>query len=307
MEPWFLSIRKTLAYFDQFSEPLTATELWSFLWQPPPAITWSEFLTILDQAVLVKKITVKLGFYCLPGRETIITSRQRAQVLVEHKISIARRVAPILASVPGVEAIFICNTVAAGWPSAQSDIDLLVVVKPGRLWLTRFLFTIATIILTKHRHDHQVADQLCLSFFITRDQLNLAAVRGQSPDIYLIYWLQQLILLAGDSAVMSEIIKANQWTREYIPYGKTSDFGTKPLVEINFVGNFCKKIGELFYFNWLEKIARSIQKNRIDHKVHAPAPAVVISDSMLKFHESDRRDHYQQIWLETCQRLNSEL
>ena len=116
-------------------------------------------------------------------------------MLVEKKLAIARKAAPILGAVPGVQAIFVCNTVAAGWPSVQSDIDLLVVVKPGRLWLTRFLFTITTVLLTKRRHDHQVADHLCLSFYITRDQLNVSAVRGPLPDIYLIYWLQQLFFL----------------------------------------------------------------------------------------------------------------
>lgn len=308
MEPWFLSIQKTLAYFDQFSHPLTVTELWTFLWQPPgEKISWNEFLNILEGAVQAGKISVLNGFYFLPGKEKNIESRQRSQVLVERKLTIARQAAPILSAVPGVEAIFVCNTVAAGWPSVQSDIDLLVVVKPGRLWLTRFLFTIITVLLTKRRHDHRIADHLCLSFYVTRDQLNLSEVRGSLPDIYLIYWLQQLIFLTGDKAIATEIAEANQWVKEYTPHYQTMEYGNESLVKISGLGLFGKKIGELLFFKYFEKIARRVQKDRIDKQAHAPAPAVVISDSMLKFHEQDRREEYQRIWQEKIAHLNSKV
>lgn len=304
MELWFLSFRTTLAYFDQFSHPLTATELWNFLWLPPSNISWNEYLGILAKAVETGKISTSNGFYFLPGREVTVTARQRAQVLVEHKLTIARKAAPILGAVPGVEAIFICNTVAAGWPSVHSDIDLLVVVKPGRLWLTRFLFTLTTVILTKRRHDHRIADHLCLSFYITRDQLNLSEVRGQSPDIYLVYWLQQLLFLSGNSDITAELTKANQWVKNYTPHYSSMEYGGKPLVKLSYLAIWLKKLGDFFCFNWLERIARKVQKKRIDAKPHASAPAVVISDTMLKFHESDRREEYQRAWLEILKHLN---
>lgn len=308
MEPWFLSIQKTLAYFDQFSHPLTATELWTFLWQPPAEkISWNDFLQIIEEAVKAGKMATAKGFYFLPNKEINVESRQRAQVLVEKKITIARQAVSVLAAVPGVEAIFICNTVAAGWPSVNSDIDLLVVVKPGRLWLTRFLFTITTMVLTKRRHDHRVADHLCLSFYLTRDHLNLAEVRGSSPDIYLIYWLQQLIFLSGDPLVLTELAKANNWVREYTPNCMALKYGIEPLGTVSGFGRLVKQIGESLCFGWLEKGVRQFQKSRIDSKPHASAPAVVISDHMLKFHEQDKREEYQRIWEEKIAQLNSGL
>lgn len=298
MEPWFTSFRTTLAYFDQFSHPLTATELWNFLWQPPQAVTWNEYLSILDRAVEARKIATSNGFYFLPDREAVVESRQRAQVLVERKLKIARKAAPILSMVPGVEAIFVCNTVAAGWPSVHSDIDLLVIVKPGRLWLTRFLFTITTVLLTKRRHDHRIADHLCLSFYITRDQLNLSVVRGPLPDIYLIYWLQQLIFLAGDKSIPPELAKANEWVKEYTSHYNSAQLGVEPLARVSMLGKIFKKTGEFLSLTVFEKMARIVQKRKIDAQAHAPAPAVVVTDTMLKFHETDRREQYQKIWQE---------
>lgn len=298
MEPWFLSFRTTLAYFDQFSHPLTATELWNFLWQPPQTITWNEYVNILNQAVEAGQIAASNGYYFLPGREIVVESRQRAQVLVERKLIIARKAASVLSLVPGVEAIFVCNTVAAGWPSVHSDIDVLVIVKQGRLWLTRFLFTITTVLLTKRRHDHRIADHLCLSFYIARDQLNLSVVRGPSPDIYLIYWLQQLIFLAGDKSIPHELAKANEWVRKYTPHYNPAQFGIEPLVKVHILGKIFKMTGELLSLNVFEKMARIVQKRKIDAQAHAPAPAVVVTDTMLKFHETDRREQYQKIWQE---------
>lgn len=306
MEPWFTSFRTTLAYFDQFSHPLTATELWNFLWQPPQAVAWNEYLSILDRAVKARKIATSNGFYFLPDREAVVESRQRAQVLVERKLTIARKAAPILSTVPGVEAIFVCNTVAAGWPSSKSDIDVLVVTRPGRLWLTRLLFTFATMLLTKRRHDHQIADHLCLSFYVTRDHVNVANVRGPSPDIYFMYWLQQLFFLAGDPAVVTELANANTWVKEYLPNSVVPQF-QYPQIKTGYWVNTIKTIGEKLFGDWLERVARNFQKKRIAAKPHAPAPAVVISDCMLKFHEHDKREEYQRIWREKIIQLNSGL
>lgn len=298
MNTLITDIKNTLAYFDQFSHPLTATELWNFLWQPTkePVCTWFEFITTLEQGVSDKLLGCLNGFYFLLGQESHVASRQRARLLVERKLDIARRAASVLGAVPGVEAIIVCNTVAAGWPSVQSDIDLLVVVKPGRLWLTRFLFTVTTICLTKRRHNHSIADHLCLSFFITRDHLNISSIRSGEPDIYLIYWIQQLVLLTGDSRILTEIRQANQWVRQYTPNYNQEGYGHQPMVTIHPIMVLVKKIIERGSFLFFENIARFFQKKRIDSQTHAPVPAVVISDTMLKFHEQDRRDHYQKVW-----------
>ena len=124
------------------------------------------------------------------------------------------------------------------------------------------------------------------------------------PDVYLLYWLQQLIFLVGHSSILAELTEANNWIQEYTPNFNNLEYRAEPLVKINKIGRLIKKFGELFLFNWLEKIARKFQKTRIDAKPHAPAPAVVISDIMLKFHEQDRREEYQKKWFETITRLS---
>lgn len=310
MNPMIFNLIHTLAYFDNFSHPLTAVELWNFLWLAKPIesnYTWADFLHELDEAVRKQTIATSGGFYFLPGRQKLVVARQRARLLVEKKLAIAKRAAVFLDLVPGVEAILVCNTVAAGWPSKQSDIDLLVVVKPGRLWLTRLLFTVATIILTKRRHNHLVADHLCLSFYLTRDHLDLTSVRTHEPDIYLVYWLQQLVLLTGDESTLTQLAKANKWVQSYTPHYNQYDQGCQPVVVTSRLGKTCKRIMENLFFPGLERLAKTIQKKRIDAQSHASAPAVVISDTMLKFHETDRREEYQANWQEQVKQLIAKL
>lgn len=296
------SIQKTLCYFDQFSYPLTEQELFNFLWQPP-TVSWAVFLGTLGEMVAEKTIEQQNLFYFLPGRANLVSARARCFLLREKKLRLARKLGRMLAAVPFIQGVFVCNTVASGWPQINSDIDLFVVAKPGRLWFARSVFTALTSLLNRRRHGTVIADHLCLSFYATPPAFNLNSVRITTPDIYLVYWLQALIPMYADPKVLPDLLTANSWIKEYVP-----NFESRPLFQRTVLApfglNFFKKTTERLladrFGNWVEKVAKRYQHRRIDRQAHQAPPHVVISDSMLKFHEADRREEYQNIWLEKC-------
>ncbi|MBP9732603.1 MAG: hypothetical protein KBD29_04055, partial [Candidatus Magasanikbacteria bacterium] len=59
--------------------------------------------------------------------------------------------------------------------------------------------------------------------------------------------------------------------------------------------------------DWIEDIARSFQRRKIMHNsrslVHAKDTRVVVNDSILKFHENDRRLRYRDEWLQKLEKL----
>lgn len=301
------SIISTLSYFDQFDYPLTAEELYRFLWQPLVNLTYPDFLVQLEIISKEQVCENTLGYYHLSGRSSISEDRRRCLVFVEEKMVIARKAARLLANVPFVKAMYACNTVAAGWPTEKSDIDVFIVVKFGRLWLTRILVTGLIAVANLRRGKQRITDLICLSFYGTDKHLNVSSVAIAAPDIYLIYWLQQLVPVYDDGLITQRLYQENSWAQVYLPNGflnKEMLLGSLPSVSLiaRSIRHFFEWLLKGTIGDWIERLARSRQIKRIERQPHAAPPAVVISDTMLKFHESDRRAEFQAAWLERCRK-----
>ncbi len=310
------SLVSTLAFFDAFDRPLSREELFRLLWgcygysdDPDLRITYPSFL--LQLATLRSaSIGYTDGFYCLSGREEIIPNHQLRVRLIEEKTAIARRAIKKMRWIPFVRAVFLCNTVALGCPKDTSDVDVFIVVKDERLWLTRLLVTLTMSLLRLRRTKQSVADRVCLSFYATERALDLGKIRLYPDDIYLAYWLAHLVPLFDPNNVLKTIAERNAWTREYLPHAALD----KQLTEQRSVGNpvlvrLFRRTGERILSGGigrgLETLAKRLQQFKMQHNTaslqNEPDTRVIISDDMLKFHENDRRGYYREEWKKKCQ------
>lgn len=319
------SIIQTLAWFDLFDYPLTAEELYRWLWQPQSNTSHQYFLTQIIPPLVGEpacpvgrgggRIQVKRGYYFLLGREAIVSVRQKKIPLIEKKLQIARRAAKKMRWVPFARAVFVANTVAAGTAEAESDIDVLVIVKRGRLYLTRLLVTLLLQIFRLRRTKQRVANRVCLCFYLTDESLDLSAIRLGEPDIYLAYWLAQLIPLYDPAHLHHELMKKNQWARAYLPQA-LNDYTLLGRYRVD--DNRTTKVFRAFfetawrgrYGDQLESQAKAAQLTKMKMNraslQNEPDSRVVINDQMLKFHENDRREEYRKRWQESCQKLTGD-
>ena len=304
------NILKTLAYFDIFNTPLTREELSHWLWEEK-VNDYTDFARRLNNLEKEKKIAKKYGFYFFPGREEIINTSQRAVSIVEEKMQIAVRAGKKIRWIPFVEAIFVCNTVAGGGVKKESDIDVFIIIKNGRLWLSRLLTTIALSIFSLRRNKKRIANKICLSFYATNDGLDFSKIKIADPDIYLIYWLENLIPVYDPNNALKKIKYKNQWAKKYLP-NADSNYQTLYRWTVTdsklskAVRSFFEKIWQEGYGDLLENQAKKIQQTKIKLNFSNPNKenklGVIINDHMLKFHENDRREQFQNEWLK-----NSEL
>ncbi|MEI7452569.1 MAG: hypothetical protein WCK37_05225 [Candidatus Falkowbacteria bacterium] len=290
------AIARTIVFFDIFDYPLSTYELWRCL---NVACDFKELQNILPQLCrdeFIGKIETYNGFYFLAGRKEILKQRNNFYNLANQKHKIARRGAKILRFLPGVKMIAIGNNF---YYHDTSDIDLFIVVASGRLWLLRSLITIVVHVLGIRRHGQKVANRLCLSFYVSEENENLANLT-LVDDPYFYYWLSFLIPLYSEGKYYQHFWEANNWIMTKLP--NSSELGLEYAWSVRdnlFFRGVRRILAGLIFSKFgahLEKTFKKMQMRKMAHNVSSLAKEddtrVIISDSVLKFHENDRRGQF---------------
>lgn len=300
MNPLQTSIIQTLSFFDLFAQPLTLQEIYRFLYQPPSGVTIEDVKQELDQCVHTDKIG---GLYALKSGTATVQSRMEHLLAYIQKIKRVRWAVRIIRYVPFVKAVFVCNTVGFGVPTKESDIDVLVVTQDKRVFLARFLVTCVLSIFGLRRHDKKVKNKVCLSFYLSESGLNLQPLTIER-DIYLAYWIALLIPIYDVENMYEKILGQNKWVNQVLPNALQSYYpATHIRVDDSFVSLFLRRIAGFsflsFVWKMFEQVTKKIQLWWMKEKLARPraiSTSVVVSDTMLKFHEEDRRVVYRDEW-----------
>ncbi|HAT03428.1 MAG TPA: hypothetical protein DCS29_01460 [Candidatus Magasanikbacteria bacterium] len=303
------SIVRTLAYFDIFDYPLTKEELYRFLYtESTGQWEYKDFLNILSQDDSFHMWSCSDGFYFLPRREKIIAQRQRRVAFLEQKMKIAHRGVQKIKWIPFVRAVFVCNTVASSSAQEDSDVDVFIVVKKNRLWFTRLLVTLTLSFFRLRRTKRRIANKICLSFYVADSHLNMSSLRIAHPDIYLVYWLAQLVPMYDPDDLYESIQRANAWAYVYVPYASMSYFLLdRYRVDDTAWSLRAKRFFAYFINDNMNAYAKYVQQRKMKRNIHSIGhlsdTRVVVNDAVLKFHENDRRQEYQEKWMEKCRVL----
>lgn len=292
------SIIKTLAYFDLADFPLTAEELFVFLWEPPIA-SREDFLAALAELNLSNQD----GYYFFSGREKIVAERQRKFLISEQKLKIAARAAKKIRAIPFLRAIFVCNSVGARQADEESDIDFFIITEPKRIWLVRFFTNLILRLFGLRTYGQKNKNKICLSFYVDTNHLDLAPLRATEQDVHFAYWAQQMLSLYDPQNFYAQFLRANSWIKNYVPHMRLDPVAT-PIVADSVWGRGWKRMWEKMwqgaYGLTIEKQAKEIQllkmKPAIKEKSQRQDNGVVISDGVLKFHENDTRIQYKEDW-----------
>jgi O-antigen ligase len=288
------AIVRTIAFFDLFNYPLTLFEIWKYL---GVEASYDEVEAALSEPDLRAVIGEKIGFYFPIGREDSIEARHERQALSHHKSKVAIRAAKILRHISGMRLIAVCNNFSY---RPDSDVDLFIVVAKNRLWLTRLLSAVIMQIFGLRRYGKKIADRVCLSFYVTDDNLDLSSV-AFADDPYFYYWLAWLTPIYDDICY-ADFWQKNQWLKQYLPNVFSYRTGDERLVRDNYFSLLFKRLNNYWFNsvvgNYLERTVKIVQLSKMAKNISSVAAAddtrVVINDRMLKFHEQDRRAEYRE-------------
>jgi predicted nucleotidyltransferase len=305
------SVLATLAYVDQFDYPLTAAEIWRFLFRPEHEATQDEVNKALAELMSQGKIDREGDWYMLNGRRAIAETRKQRAELSRKKWRRAKSAAEFLRLVPFVRGVFVCNSVAIDNGKKESDVDIVVIIKGGRMFIARFAVTAIVQLMGLRRHGTKIADRVCLSFYVTDDALDFASLRLQPEDPQLAFWVATFVPLINRDHIFQRVREANAWVLEYFPNAFSVGPRDEQLAEdqlLNTVRAFFENAFGGSLGEPLESSARSMQMKRMQRNKHSrqndASTDVVISDTLLKYHERDRRAENREHLEASLKKLN---
>ena len=145
------------------------------------------------------------------------TSNLKTDKIQKVKVGKARELAKMIGRrFPDILMVGITGSVAAGYPKKSADIDLMIVTKKDRLWLTRLLLRIFVLVRRIPHRKYGVketSDEFCFNLWLEEDVLKLPKSR-------------QNLRNAMDSILMMPIynrkntyenfMKDNKWIKKYL-------------------------------------------------------------------------------------------
>lgn len=303
------SIYATVAYFDLFDYPLTKQELWTFLLYPPSAQGAVRIEDVIDISVSMPELEWMKGFVFIKGRGAIIQLRIDRYLIAERKIKKALRFSRVCALVPGVAMIALCNTLAFSHSRDSSDIDFFIIAKKGYLWFVRAASIVLSMAFGKRLSELHMRDALCLSFFVSDDALDLSIIalplKGDVEDIYLAAWVSRCIPLYNEAGRYEQFWNANQWAAfifpNRLPYMTNHMRRIRHSPVTKAIKNGIQSLFGLFR-PIIESACEMIQRKKFPRDIQCAMQTndsgVVVQESILKFHLTDKRSEFRDALLE---------
>ena len=215
-------------------------------------------------------------------KERNAIQRAKHQEIAHHLQPRIEQAKAIIQHIPEIVDVFLVNSFTFGALKPSSDIDLLVVAKPQTLWWTRVKLTAALEKAGIRRKPGHIEEQICLSFFITTDHLNMEPI-AYEDDIHFAYWAILAQSLFG--RLQNAWWQKNAWLHSLFPNWKVNDDCSNIQIESASLGTQVA--------NALVKVPLKI-RHSLNKKKLGPESSILITDDIFKFHNIDRRKYYQE-------------
>ncbi|HCC23866.1 TPA: hypothetical protein DF272_06860 [Candidatus Falkowbacteria bacterium] len=296
-----IAILQTIIYFDLFDFPLTEREIHCNL-IGREATSIKAIANRLKNQKLKTLLAQTEGFYFLMGKQELVDCRKSRYQLAEEKYKIAQKNIRWLKLCPGVKAIFVTNKLAYANPREAGDIDLAIITAPQKLWTARFWTTSLMKLLGRRPTKLNQTNKICLSFYLSENNLNLQST-AKKHDVHLAFWLSQFVPIFDPDNLGPRILDQNRWIKSILPHACFYDTTDRRRQNRAFMGTIINLTLGWIKESWLKRLQLRLMALTLKNKVNDGTGDVVLSDHLLKLHSLDRREYYNNKWIENCGRI----
>lgn len=291
------AILATLAYYDVFDFPLTSLEIYKYLINPGRIenktqgvgdIRLTDVLNELDNLQKTGRIIERNGYFFL-SEDRVVNYDKRID---REKLSVQKwqklmRVARWFPLVPYVRGIFVSGSLAINNSHSESDFDILVIAKTGRLYTCRIFLSFLTALFRVRRTKDDVTapDKFCFNHYLTDANLFIPSESLYNAQTY----VNLKPILARDG-VWVKFFLDNLWLNKYV-------YHSQPQGEVRFrtvqPGELMRNTNALLeaFLNTpagtlIEKALSNYQQRRIrlNPVTYSPGGRTIFTNEQLEFH-----------------------
>ncbi len=193
----------------------------------------------------------------------------------------AEKWAKICGILPGVRAIFLSGSIAAGRATKKSDIDWFIIAKHGQIWTARFFVFLVLKLSGEMVSEKNHAMKICPNHFITDMQLEIKEKDTYSAELF----SHNFPLYDPDHIFLNFVEKNSQWVkkfREHFPDVPPPGFGTNPR-KPGFLARLLEKFLAVF----------QIMKIRSNPDYKLPGAKIILEDEELRFHPKPKNKSFK--------------
>src|SRR3989344_3659857 len=291
------SVLATIIYYDIFDYPLTLVEIHKYLVNPGRLsniqggigeIKLSDIIDELDRLVDPGIINQKNGFYFLNGRNDLYELRIERDKISARKWKKFLRMAKYLALASYLRGVFASGSMTIDNTTEESDFDVLIIIRSGRLYTCRFFLWAVSSFLGIRRKKHQkiAPDKLCFNHYIADDSLYIPHESIFNAQTYAS--LKPAMIAPG---LIDNFYHANLWLNNYVYNFRPEKEFIRRSVTVPFIFKFIAESVEsvlslLKLDRRIETILRHFQQERIkkDPVTYSSGGRVIFTDQELEFH-----------------------
>lgn len=288
------AVMRTIVFFDIFSFPQTAMEIWQSL---DLACTYAE-LDLCLTGMQGHELECSGGRYFLPGKEELLGVRARRYNYSNRKLKRARRMSYLFRLIPWIRLIAIGNLIGNNNLKDESDIDFFIICSRNRVWVSRFFSTLLTKVLFLRPRVNDTRDKICLSFYLSDSDLSLSPFHLRpAKDLYFRYWLANLQPLYDENGTYARLLQANAWIHKELPNWQVPFIIETRSLKPSYFQGFRHFLGIIL--GGLEKHLRRFQLKVLPNDLRTAMnqdTRVVMNEQVMKMHVNDRRQQYEDIY-----------
>lgn len=208
----------TLCFWAALARPATLLEIHQWLVSSrtqTSSVSLGQVQVALDELILAGVVHTQFGFYLLASCPLAWCERRIEQE--KETVQKYRTFLPALwwfQAVPFVRAVLASGSLALETCTSQSDWDVLVVARSGRLYTARIGLTVMAWLLGRLRTKHSVIvrDLFCLNHYVSDGALELS-----HRSLYVAHVLGRLVPSYDPQGYANNLWQANAWTRTLVP------------------------------------------------------------------------------------------
>jgi predicted nucleotidyltransferase len=146
---------------------------------------------------------------------------KRLNKILKRRVNNLRILSKLLMLAPFLECLILTGSMARGDAGEDSDIDLMFIVKPGRIYTARF-FVSAILYITGLKRGSKALTahgKFCPNYYTTSEYLLTPIGRGEEMDRYCAENYSKSVFLAGEEKVFWRFLEKNDrnW-KQYVNY-----------------------------------------------------------------------------------------